>query len=123
MTFLLCSIKKMVVIALIFLVLGLPLHAAGPITHAFLAELFFKQFPKYDSEEQKAFRLGTLFPDVRYLGTIPREETHFPEMTLEEVLEETNPFLAGMKFHSYVRKERVETVSKRDPSRGTAMER
>ncbi|MFQ5730066.1 MAG: hypothetical protein ACE5GN_06870, partial [Waddliaceae bacterium] len=82
--------------------LGLQLQAAGPITHAFLTELFFKQFPKYDSEEQKAFRLGTLFPDVRYLGTISREETHFPEMSLEEVVEETNPFLAGMKFHSYV---------------------
>ena len=77
-------------------------YCAGPISHAYLSEKFFEYFPNYSQEEQQAFRAGTLFPDIRYLGVISRETTHFASVTLKEILDEESPFLAGMKFHSFV---------------------
>jgi hypothetical protein len=80
--------------------------AAGPIEHAFLSKMLFEKHPKYTCEERHAFIVGTLFPDIRYLGEAARHETHYHEMSLEEVLREPSPFLAGVKFHSYVDIER-----------------
>lgn len=78
------------------------LEAAFPVTHAYLAKQYFKHFPGYSPEEEKLFLVGTLFPDIRYLGEAARNETHFDQMTLQEILEEPSPFIAGLKFHSYV---------------------
>ncbi len=77
-------------------------EASGPISHAYLSKRFFEYYPKYTHEEKKAFMIGSLFPDIRYLGTTHREETHFENVTIQEILDEKSPFLAGMKFHSYV---------------------
>lgn len=78
-------------------------HAAGPVTHAYLTEKLFEKYPnRYDEEEQQRFMLGTLFPDIRYLGKIKRQQTHFEKISLKEILEEKSPFVAGMMFHSYV---------------------
>lgn len=77
-------------------------EAAFPITHVYFARLYLKQFPQYSQEEQKVFYIGTLFPDIRYFGKCDRKDTHYDSMTLKEVLDEPNPFMAGMKFHSYV---------------------
>lgn len=88
------------------------IFAAGPLTHAYLSELFFDHFPKYTEEEKNQFRAGTLFPDIRYLGGILREETHFDSMTLNEILSEPSPFIAGVKFHSYVDSTREDYVSR-----------
>lgn len=79
-----------------------PLFAAGPITHAYLTDRFFAHFPRYTAEEKKAFMVGTLFPDIQYLGAAVREETHWSGVALVDVLTERSPFLAGVKFHSYV---------------------
>lgn len=78
------------------------LEAAAPITHAYLTKNFFKHFPKYTKEQENEFMVGTLFPDIRYLGEVSRTDTHCEQMTLEEILAETNPFTAGVKFHCYV---------------------
>lgn len=78
------------------------LEAAFPVTHAYFAKQYFKHFPGYSPEEEKLFMVGTLFPDIRYLGEAARNETHFETMTLREIVEEPSPFLAGLKFHSYV---------------------
>lgn len=88
------------------------LDAAFPITHVQLTRMYFKQFPKYNQEEQKIFIIGTLFPDIRYFGKCERNETHYDAVSLKDVLEETNPFIAGMKFHSYVDIEREALVVK-----------
>lgn len=89
--------------ALIFIIASSnQLAAAGPVVHAYLSQRFFEKFPKYDQEEKKAFMLGTLFPDIQYLGEAARNETHCDHVSLEEVLREPSPFTAGLKFHSYV---------------------
>lgn len=86
------------------------LEAAFPITHVYITRIFFKYYPKYTLEEQQAFIVGTLFPDIRHLADSDRSETHYESMPLEEVLKEENPFIAGMKFHSYVDIERDKLV-------------
>lgn len=78
------------------------LNGAAPITHAYLTKSFFQHFPKYTKAEESAFMVGTLFPDIRYLGDITRHETHCDDITLQEVLDEKDPFTAGVKFHCYV---------------------
>ena len=55
--------------------------------------------------------MGTLFPDIRYIAKIKREVTHDDHMSLEEILEEKSPFIAGIKFHSYVDLYREEYVN------------
>lgn len=85
-----------------FLLLCLPLSAAGPVTHAYLAKRFLYHFPKYNEQQQTEFMIGTLFPDIRYLGHIERSETHYDQMPLHKVLRESSAFQAGVKFHSYV---------------------
>jgi hypothetical protein len=86
------------------------LNAAGPIVHAYLTERFFEHYPKYDQQEKRIFMLGTLFPDIQYLGEASREETHEEEIALLDVLREPSPFVAGMKFHCYVDRVREEFV-------------
>ncbi len=76
--------------------------AACPITHAVLAKKFWEYYPKYNEEEKSAFMVGTLFPDIRYIDACEREFTHFPNVTLDDVLNAPTPFSAGMLFHSYV---------------------
>lgn len=72
---------------------------AAPITHIVLADkIFDKYFPKND---KKQFYVGTSFPDIRYLGVIDRERTHFSHQTLKELVD-SDLFIAGAKFHSLV---------------------
>lgn len=76
---------------------------ATPITHILLAD---KVFDKYFSDKDKgSFYRGTSFPDIRYLGEIKRNETHFKDVTLSEIKKEKS-FFAGFKFHSLVDKTR-----------------
>lgn len=89
---------------LIVLLSFLPLsYAAGPVTHIVLGEEWLAQrAPEYTQEQKKLFLLGTLFPDIRYLGTIKREDTHFKKVSLDKVQKETSIFRQGMLFHSFV---------------------
>lgn len=102
-----------------------PLSAAGPITHAYLAKQFFHLKPTYSESDRTAFLIGTLFPDIRYLGCVERCETHYPTMPLQEVLKEPSPFLAGVKFHSFVDNERIRflTLNKLDAKLSRALPR
>lgn len=80
-----------------------PIFSAGPIVHAYLTHRFFEHYPKYDIQEKHAFMVGTLFPDIQYMGEAGRECTHCEtRVSLEEVLNEPSPFMAGVKFHCYV---------------------
>jgi hypothetical protein len=73
---------------------------ATPITHIVLADKVFDKF--FPDKNRKDFFIGTVFPDIRYLGCVKREETHLPQISLREVQEEKNSFMAGFKFHSLV---------------------
>lgn len=87
----------------IILLLPFPLYSAGPITHVALGEKWLKLVaPDYTEDQKKEFLLGTVFPDIRYLGVIKREKTHYKGVTLESVRKADTPFKQGMLFHSYV---------------------
>lgn len=89
-------------LSLLFSFLCLSIEAAGPVTHAYLTRKFFISHPQYSPSAQQEFMRGTLFPDIRYLGHVSRTKTHFEEVTINDILEEPSPFIAGMKFHSWV---------------------
>ncbi len=80
----------------------------APITHLVVAELAFDNFLGY--KNRREFYLGNCFPDIRYLGKIRREATHFSGITLGEIKAEDS-FLAGVKFHSWVDGLRMRFVS------------
>ena len=88
-------------------------YAAGPITHVMLGEQWLaKHAPEYTEEQRKLFLLGTVFPDIRYLGTIEREKTHYVKVSLDQVLKEPSAFQRGVLFHSYVDEFREKWIRK-----------
>lgn len=72
---------------------------AALITHIVLTKKIYDQH--FSNKSFNEFIIGTSLPDVRYLGVIEREKTHFPNVTLDEIKQE-NSFIAGLKFHSLV---------------------
>lgn len=70
---------------------------ASEITHVVLTDLIFDRFFPHVSKQ--AFFVGTLFPDIRYLGQVHRNQTHLEAKNLKEVQEEKDAFIAGMRFH------------------------
>ncbi len=86
---------------LIFLLFLLPIlgFAAAPLTHLVIAEEYLAHHPEM---ERKAFLVGTVFPDIRYLGNVTRSETHEFGLTLTDISECASSFRAGMKLHSFV---------------------
>ncbi|MFZ3069303.1 MAG: hypothetical protein WA052_03205 [Microgenomates group bacterium] len=76
---------------------------AALATHIILAD---KVFEKYFRDKTKSdFYVGTSFPDIRYLGVIDREKTHFSDLDIYSIIS-LLPFEAGLKFHSLVDKVR-----------------
>ncbi len=73
---------------------------ANQITHIVLSKRLSDEL--FGIVDQPAFLLGTVFPDIRYLNVIERENTHYKNLSLSDVLTEKNSFIAGMKYHSLV---------------------
>jgi len=72
---------------------------AAPGTHIVLTK---KIFTKYFSDKIEAdFYVGTSFPDIRYLGIINRDKTHFKGIQIEDIKQDES-FISGLKFHSIV---------------------
>lgn len=95
------KLKWLVILSCLFI--PLLSYAAGPITHVALGEMWLKHVaPHYTEEQKKLFQLGTVFPDIRYLGVIRRDQTHYKGVTLEKIKKTASPFQQGMLFHSYV---------------------
>lgn len=98
--------KRLVLFAMLCF-LSLVIQGAGPIVHAFTAELFLKYIKSHYTQAQRdAFMRGALFPDIRYIAHLPREKTHPKKVTLDQVASESNPFKAGVLFHAYVDEQR-----------------
>ncbi|MEK7600512.1 MAG: hypothetical protein AAB463_00945 [Patescibacteria group bacterium] len=74
---------------------------ANQITHVALAEKKYDSlFSKFGKED---FFIGTVFPDIRYLGVIDRERTHNTNFLLPAILDgENTAFQAGVKYHCLV---------------------
>lgn len=84
---------------------------AGPVTHIVLALQALALMPDKNPQE---FIIGTSFPDIRYLGVISREQTHFNNspISFDEVKREQDSFKAGMMFHVLVDQVREQEVIK-----------
>jgi hypothetical protein len=72
---------------------------AAPITHIVLTEKLFNKY--FQDKDKKEFIIGTSLPDIRYLGTIERDKTHFPSAELKEIVN-YGSFECGLNFHSIV---------------------
>ena len=83
---------------------------AAPIGHIYLA-LQLLNGPLKEVNHQE-FLIGTSFPDIRYPAQLPRETTHWQNITLEMIFGEKDPFNQGMLFHSYVDQEREFFIKK-----------
>lgn len=82
---------------------------AGEATHIILADNFIAAGgADYD---RKRFIVGTVFPDIRYIGDLDRGETHVRDITIADVLAEPDPFIAGARFHSLVDKTRNDFIT------------
>ena len=93
---------KKIFVILLCLVSPLGLRAAAPIFHATVAQMWLDHFEEYTEEEKRAFMLGTLFPDIRYIAKISRSKTHEKGLTIKDLLQIKDPFTKGMKLHSFV---------------------
>jgi hypothetical protein len=86
----------------LLITVGSSVSAAGPITHALLGYIWLEECgTQYTDADKKAFLIGTLFPDIRYLTHDTRESTHLGGISLKRVAEEPDPFTAGVKFHAW----------------------
>lgn len=80
---------------------------AAPVTHVVLAEKVFDNY--FSDKSKKEFFLGTLFPDIRYLGVIGRSQTHVFNPQLKEI-KKKDSFFAGLEFHSLIDKARAKFI-------------
>jgi len=91
------------VIALILPLCSTVSFAAGPMMHVALGQYWLDTIePGYDESRRKLFLLGTVFPDIRYLGVIKRHQTHYQNVSLSDIKNEKSAFMQGMLFHSFV---------------------
>ena len=81
-----------------FIVLPITLSAAGQITHLYFAEQYLKHHPEWDVSQ---FIRGTLFPDIRHLAKLARNDTHQPG-DFNTIAKAPSAFEAGVRFHWYV---------------------
>lgn len=88
----------------------LEVYSAMPVFHAYIAESWIEKLEKYDEPQKRAFMLGTLFPDIRYLGGISREQTHEEGISLQVLLTTRDPFLKGKRLHCFVDETRARIV-------------
>lgn len=90
------------------------IQGAAPATHVYFAEQYLRICkPSYTAKEKASFIRGTLFPDIRYLARIARTKTHVKGVSLQEIKNTKDPFVAGKLFHSYVDEQR-EIVAQRE---------
>lgn len=94
------------------LLCAIQVWAAAPVTHAVLAEKWIAMHENYNDEQKRSFILGTLFPDIRYLGIVTRNQTHEKGITLQKLLETQSEFNKGKRLHAFVDKARENLVVK-----------
>lgn len=78
---------------------------AGPIAHILIA-LAVLAGPFRGDFDERDFLLGTSFPDIRYLGSVDRSQTHTQDVTFEMIKSEPDSFKAGVLLHSWVDQQR-----------------
>lgn len=84
---------------------------AAPATHIVLLNKLQKKY--FSDKDKAALFVGTSFPDIRYLGVIERDKTHYSINKIHEVLDES-AFITGVRFHSLVDLVREEYMKNND---------
>ncbi len=84
---------------------------AAPAAHVVLAEKIRRKY--FSGNDELDFYVGTLFSDIRYLGGIRRDQTHFADVNLSS-LADVDAFTAGLMVHSYVDVNREKFVAEND---------
>jgi hypothetical protein len=78
------------------------LSAAASLFHVMIAEKWIQRFESFSEQEKRAFMIGTLFPDIRYIADLPRSKTHVYHLSVKEIRAIKDPFLKGMRVHAFV---------------------
>lgn len=81
------------------------------ITHTVLSHKVFDKF--FADTHKESFFIGTIFPDIRVLGVVERDRTHFKNLRLKNVVSEDS-FLTGFRFHSLVDEAREQFMRERN---------
>jgi hypothetical protein len=82
--------------------LATPTFACGPAMHAYLGNLWLDAHHVTEPINRKEFIIGTLFPDIRYMGKVQRSQTHAKKVNLALIDKTPDYFKKGMLFHAYV---------------------
>ncbi len=85
---------------------------ASQITHVPYAKKVLEKFLTDREVDERSFFVGTLFPDIRYLGVIEREKTHIVDPTVENLKKLSNSFELGKYTHSLIDYEREKTLER-----------
>lgn len=96
------------ILVLLFLIPNIS-YSASQFTHYFFGKVFAAHALRHNNE---AFLYGNIFPDIRYLGSIPRNSTHFKKLQLSDIKNTSSSFVAGMKLHSFVDEKREQFAKK-----------
>ena len=94
--------KISVIASFVLLLMNITIsYAAAPIMHAYVGKIWLDKLAT-QNQDIDAFYVGTLFPDIRYLGKFRRKSTHFKNTTLADVQGQPNSFYKGLKLHSWL---------------------
>lgn len=93
------------------------IEAAAPGIHVLFAQAWIEVHRCDNDSDKFAFIAGTLFPDIRYLGTLDRDETHEEHVKLHSIRLADSAFSAGVLLHCYVDEKREAFVKKRKAKR------
>jgi len=82
---------------------------ASQITHIVVADQLFNRY--FSRHNRRDFFIGSVFPNIRYLGEVSREATHKLSATWEDLLAENNSFRAGLMLHAHFDQAREKYLS------------
>lgn len=85
---------------------------ASQITHIVYGEKVREKLLIRKQIRQDKYFIGNVFPDIRYLGTISREETHPKDPVIEKLNDFDNSFELGVYVHALVDWEREKALDK-----------
>ncbi len=85
---------------------------ASQVTHIVYASFIKQKFFLEREFDLKKYYIGNVFPDIRYLGVISRDLTHFKDPIISEMKKFKDPFQLGMYAHSLIDWEREKCLNK-----------
>ncbi|MBI3954452.1 hypothetical protein HY333_00230 [Candidatus Collierbacteria bacterium] len=85
---------------------------ASQITHVPYGKKVLDLYLRDQIKDERKYFIGTLFPDIRYLGVIDRASTHVNAPSNDELKNIEGDFQLGMYAHSLVDYERERVLEK-----------